>query len=314
VVIDFRRQSYQKEKVTVIMRTYFDCIPCIIRQALDAIRLINDDEKKHEQILREVLFLANKMDLSESPPAMAQKIHRVIRQLTETDDPYKEMKGRFNDFALQHVPRFQKLLATSEKPFETAVRLAIAGNIIDLGVKCSLTMLEVEKTIDQALIVPFDMKDFEDFRKATVEATNILYMADNAGEIVFDRFLIEQLGPEKITLVVKGKPVINDATVEDAQAAGLTDLVRVIDNGDDAPGTILKSCSREFQQRFEKADLIIAKGQGNYETLSDVDKNMFFILRAKCPVIAGHLNCTVGTLVLRKNRIPKIKQLIEERS
>lgn len=282
------------------MRTYLDCIPCLVRQALDSARLITDDEAIQEEVLREVLRLASKMVLYQTPPAMAQKIHRVIRQLTKTDDPYKEMKGRFNDFALKHVPKLQKLLAISEKPFETAVRLAIAGNIIDLGVKCSLTISEVEKTIDQALIVPFDMKDFEDFRKATVEATNILYIADNAGEIVFDRFLIEQLGPEKITLVVKGKPVINDATVEDAQAAGLTDLVRVIDNGDDAPGTILKSCSEEFRHRFKEADLIIAKGQGNYETLSDVDKNIFFLLKAKCQLIANHLGCEIGTVVLRR--------------
>lgn len=311
---NFRRQVYQKEKVAVIMRTYFDCIPCIIRQALDAIRLINDDKKIHEQILREVLCLASKMDLSASPPAMAQKIHRVIRQMAERDDPYKLLKHRFNEFALKLFPKFQDLVSSSVKPFEAAVRLAIAGNIIDLGAKCSLGLSEAEKIIEQTMTEPFDMTDLKAFQDATDRAEDILYLADNAGEIVFDRPLLERIGPSKITFVVKGASVINDATIDDAEETGLNKLVKVIDNGDDAPGTILESCSEEFQQRFKEADLIIAKGQGNFETLSDVDKNMFFVLRAKCPVIAGRLNCSVGTLVLRRNRIPKTRQLIRERS
>ncbi|MDH4239787.1 MAG: ARMT1-like domain-containing protein [Phycisphaerae bacterium] len=295
------------------MRTHFDCIPCIIRQALDAVRLINNDEKIHEQILREVLCSAGKMNLSASPPAMAQKTHRIIRQLAETDDPYKLPKQRFNEFALKLFPKFQDLVSSSVKSFEVAVRLAIAGNIIDLGAKCSLGLSEAEKIIEQTMTEPFDMKDFKAFQDATDRAEDILYLADNAGEIVFDRPLLEQIGPSKITFVVKGAPVINDATIDDAEEALITNLVEVIDNGDDAPGTILKSCSHEFQQRFEEADLIIAKGQGNYETLSDVDKDIFFILRAKCSVIAGDLNCPVGTLVLRKNRVPKIRQLTQER-
>ena len=123
-------------------------------------------------------------------------------------------------------------------------------------------------------------------------------LTDNAGEIVFDRLLIEQLPAENITVVVRGKPVINDAMMEDASIAGLPQIVEVINNGSDAPGTILESCSEKFRHRFEKADLIIAKGQGNYETLSDVDKNIFFLLKVKCPVIAEHLGCEIDAIIL----------------
>jgi uncharacterized protein with ATP-grasp and redox domains len=295
------------------MKTYFDCIPCFIRQALDAVRLVTDVQKTHEQVLREVLTLVSKMDLNTTPPAMAQKIHRIIKQLAESDDPYKKAKQHFNEFSLKLFPKFQKLVESSEKPFETAVRLAIAGNIIDLGVKCSLKLSEAEEIIEQALTEPFDSTDLDDFQRETDKAKDILYLADNTGEIVFDRFLIEQIGTDKITLVVKGSPVINDATLEDAKATGLTNLVKTIDNGDDAPGTILESCCEEFRQRFSLAHLVIAKGQGNFETLSDIDKNIFFILRAKCPVIAKHLDCPIGTLVLRKNKFIKPEQLIEKR-
>ena len=285
------------------MKTYFDCIPCLVRQALDSVRFTTDDENTVEQVMREVLCLACKMDLRQSPPAMAQKIHRAIRKLTGVQDPYLQTKNRFNKLALQMYPELKERVETSAEPFETAVRLAIAGNIIDLGVKTGLAESEVEKNITRSLTDPLDTEAVQEFSKATARAKDILYLADNAGEIVFDRLLIEQLPYENITFVVKARPVINDATMEDAQIAGLTDIVDVIDNGSDAPGTILETCSETFRRRFDKSDLVIAKGQGNYETLSDVDKNIFFILRAKCPVIARHLGCEIGNLVLAKNKV-----------
>lgn len=282
------------------MRTYFDCIPCLIRQSLDAVRLVTDDESIHEQVLREVLRVTSTVDLRQTPPAMAQKIHRLIRQLTKTDDPYRRMKERFNTFALALYPKLERIMAESKKPLETAVRLAMAGNILDLGVKCSLKTREVHKTVDEALTAELDMTSFEDFKNEVAVAKSILYLGDNAGEIVFDRFLIEQLGPDRMIFAVKGRPVINDATIEDAQAVGLTDLVRVIGNGDDAPGTIIETCSIIFRCYFLAADVVIAKGQGNFETLSDVDKNIFFLVKAKCPIIANHLGCEIGTVVLRR--------------
>jgi uncharacterized protein with ATP-grasp and redox domains len=284
------------------MRTYLDCIACIIRQSLDAVRLITDDETVHEQVLREVLRVTSTADLLQTPPAMGQKIHRLIRQLTQIDDPYREMKQHFNSSALSLYPKLERIVAESKEPLETAVRLSIAGNIIDLGAKSSLQTLDVDKTIDEVLTAELDMTAFEDFKKESDTAKSILYLGDNAGEIVFDRVLIEQLGPDRIIFVVKGGPVINDATMEDAQATGLTKVVRVIDNGDDAPGTIFKSCSEEFRHYFEEADLVIAKGQGNYETLSDIDKNIFFLLKAKCPVIARDLVCEVGETLLRRSK------------
>lgn len=285
------------------MRTYFDCIPCFLRQSLDSVRLITDDERIHEELMRQVLALACKMDLRQSPPAMAQKIHQLIRKLTGVQDPYRRIKDRFNRLALQMYPELKNHVATSADPLETAVRLAIAGNIIDFGVNSDLEESHIEIIIAESLTAPLDMGVLEDFKQAAAQAENILYLGDNAGEIVFDRLLIELLGCKRITLVVKAGPIINDATIEDAIDTGLSDVVKVIDNGSDAPGTILRSCSESFRRRFNEADLIIAKGQGNYETLNNADKEIFFILRAKCPVIARHLGCEIGSLVLTKNEV-----------
>lgn len=288
------------------MKTYLECIPCFVRQGLDAARLATDDERIHEQVIREVLRLAADLDMSQSPPAIGQKIHRLIRGLINNGDPYRQAKEQFNNLALRLYPELEERVRGSEDPFETAVRLAIAGNIIDLGVKTSLPESDVEKTIEQSLTASFDDSQIRALKDAAARAENILYLADNAGEIVFDRLLIEQLPTEKVAVVVKGEPVINDATMEDAKTAGLTDIVEVIDNGSDAPGTILETCSQRFRDRFENADLILAKGQGNYETLSDLDENIFFILKAKCPVIAGDIGCKIGDMILCYNSSVKV--------
>ncbi len=282
------------------MRTFFECIPCFVRQGLDSVRMVTDDEAVHEQLLREILRAASEMDLRRSPPEMGQYVHRLIRELTGRDDPYREVKDRFNRAALEIYPQLKARVEDSSNPLETAVRLAIAGNVIDLGVNSHVEEQDVREAIDHALKASLD-GDVEAFGEAVSGARDILYLADNAGEIVFDRLLIEQLPLEKVTVAVKGSPVINDATMTDAEATGLTGLVEVIDNGSDGPGTILEDCSGAFRRRFDRAGLVIAKGQGNYETLSAAEKDIFFILKAKCPVIARDLGCQVGSLVLRRS-------------
>lgn len=285
----------------VIMKTHFDCIPCIIRQALDSARLVTDDEQIHEQILREVLAAAAQMDLEQSPPVMAQTIHRRLRELTGQADPYREVKNRFNQLALKLYSQFRIRLQETGTPLEVAVRLAIAGNIIDLGVKSSLGEQEVIGAIETCLTDTLS-GNVDEFAEAIEKARSILYLTDNAGEIVFDRLLIEQLLRDQVVVAVKGGPVINDATMADAEAAGLTEMVRVMDNGSDAPGTVLEDCSAEFRQHFEEADLIVSKGQGNYETLGESPRPIFFLLRVKCPMVARDTGCPVGRMLLTSTR------------
>ena len=283
------------------MRTYFDCIPCAIRQVLDAVRMITDDETVHEQVVREVLALWQDMDLRLSPPAIAQKVHRIVRGITGVADPYLEIKQRFNRLALEMYPDLKQKVIASPDPIETAIRLAIAGNIIDFGVNSTVDEGMVAETIARSLTDPLDLEAVQDFKEAIGQAQDILYLADNAGEIVFDRLLIEQMPAGKVTLAVRGAPILNDVLRADAQTVGLTDLVEVIDNGADAPGTILELCSDAFRKRFDAADLTVSKGQGNFETLNDTDKDTFFLLRPKCAVLARHLNCELGRQVVMRS-------------
>lgn len=281
------------------MRTYLDCVPCLVRQVLEAARMSSDDESLQEEILRRAMREASEMDMSLSPPVMGQKIHRLIRELTGNPDPYRDAKERTNRLGMALYPEIRERVLRAADPLEMAVRMAIAGNVIDFGVDGSFRDETVRRAMERAATAPLD-GDVGAFGREAKAATSIVYLADNAGEIVFDRVLIETLGPERVTVVVKGSPVLNDALAADAEAAGLVDLVEVIDNGSDAPGTLLEDCSEAMRSRFQGAGMVVAKGQGNYETLSGAARPVWFVLMAKCKVIARHIGCDLGSLVLQR--------------
>jgi uncharacterized protein with ATP-grasp and redox domains len=209
------------------MQTYFECIPCFVRQALDVARFVTDDETVHEMVLRKVLRRASEIDMRQTPPMMGRYIHSLVRELTGSKDPYRKVKEHYNNYALKLYPELKEKIARSLNPLETAVRLAIAGNIIDFGPNSRLEDRHVRDAIAHCFRARLFGSNEEDFHAAVTQADKILYLADNAGEIVFDRLLIEQLPYEKITLVVKAGPIINDATMNDARVAGLTDLGRI---------------------------------------------------------------------------------------
>ena len=242
---------------------------------------------------------AAKMNLDDPPPVMAANIQGSIREFTGCDDPYLSVKRHFNRRVLELLDGFRQQVERSSKPFDMAVRLAIAGNIIDFGPFANVDEAMVHDAVNRALQAEIPADSIKRIERQIDKADSILYLADNAGEIVLDRLLIEQMPAEKVTFVVKGGPIINDALLEDAQDVGITEMVEVIDNGSEAAGTALKTCSESFLQRFDSADVIIAKGQANYETLSEVDANTFFLFTAKCPVIAGDVGCEVGQMIVR---------------
>jgi uncharacterized protein with ATP-grasp and redox domains len=283
------------------MQTYLECVPCFVRQTIDAVRSATPDPAVHDKVLREVLAAASRMDFADSPPEMGRYIHGLIRRYSGNPDPYRETKERSNRLALGIAPMLEQRVNAARDPLEACVKIAIAGNAIDCGPNGGCDGREIAGEVERALASPLRGTGVHELRQAAERARKILYLGDNAGEIVFDRFLVERLPRDKITFAVRGSPVLNDATMADARAACITDLVEVIDNGSDAPGTILDDSSDAFRVRFDEADLVIAKGQGNYETLSDSPKDIFFLLMVKCPVIAAHIGCEVGEIVVKRS-------------
>ena len=281
------------------MKVHLDCFPCFLRQSLIALRLGTDDEALQEAVLKSTLEYIWDTDTSQPPAYTTTFIHRKIRQMLGKD-PFREIKARYNRIALKLYPSMKALMDKSPDPLSTAARLAIAGNIIDFGI---FTSVDIEGTVDRALSTNLAVDDYLAFRDAVAGTDEILYLTDNAGEIVFDRLLIEQLmaSGKKIRAAVKGSPVINDSTMFDAEESGLTKICEVIENGSDAVGTILPWTSSGFQKAFSNARLIISKGQGNFETLAGIDKNIFFLFQSKCNVVSEELGLPQSAMLLKKS-------------
>ena len=286
------------------MKTHLDCLPCFARQALDAVAEAVPDPARREPLLRRLLREIADANWSGSPPAIAQRLHRSIRRELDDPDPYRAVKARMNQMAARLLPAMRARIAAHPDPREAAVRVAIGGNLLDVGAKTQIAAEDLPAHLESIWAQPL-RGDVPALFAAAERARSILYLADNAGEIFFDRLLLEQLPAGKTEVCVRGSPVLNDATREDAAAAGIPDLAPVFDNGSDAPGTLLDDGSPEFRARFARADLIIAKGQGNYETLSDTPRPLFFLFTVKCPLVAARVAEPVGSLVVRPAHRPE---------
>ncbi len=254
----------------------------------------------HERILREVLRRASAADLAQAPARFSGTIHQLVRDLTGQSDPYLTIKQESNRLALELLPAWRERLRTAADPRLAAVKLAIAANVIDYGIKGDLTAEQIPQALESSFAAPLH-GDIETFFTAAQRAPDILFLADNAGELVFDRLLLELLQHETITVVVKGGPAINDALRADATAAGLDGWVAVTDTGCAGAGILLESCSSDFRRRFARASLIIAKGQANFESLDGCERDIFFLFKVKCPVVGRHIGHPVGNLVLHRN-------------
>ncbi len=289
------------------MRTFLDCFSCFLDHGLGIARRTGLDETQQREVLNRVAEMLPGFPEHATPPEMSLQINRMIRDLTGEPDPFAAEKEQSNRMALDAAPAVRKLIAESEHPLLTAIEFAIAGNSIDLGVSTDLDVSETLKKLvedEEARIGTEDQSNFAlpELKEDLKKSETLLYIADNAGEIVFDMLLIERLLVEyphlKITVAVRSAPIINDATQYDAERIGLSELVSVIPSGSEAPGTLLSMCTREFLDLFESADVVIGKGQGNYETLSDVERSIYLLFKTKCKVIARHSSSEVGDIML----------------
>ena len=291
------------------MKVYLDCFPCFMRQALDAARMATDDLALQREVINRVAKLLPTVPLESTPIDMGQIVHRLVRDVTRVTDPYAKVKRESNDLGLKLYPTLKSQVRGSRDPLLTALKIAGAANIIDFGPKLTLDPNgSIEQTVNdsftQALHQALDQKQYSAFKETLTKVNQILYLGDNTGEIVCDKILIEELVQrgKTVTFVTRGAPTINDVTLADARYVELHRLATVITNGSDAPGTRLSDCSPEFMREFQSAELIISKGQGNFEGLSDVPGPIFFLFKVKCPVIARETAARIGTVILRGQR------------
>lgn len=281
-----------------------DCLPCFVKHAVEVARIFTDNEQMREKIVKNVVSQMGKMDFKQSPPEFAAEMHSYIRKELNMSDPYKEIKQNANKTSESLVQELRKKVLTSEKPIELAIRYAIAGNIIDSGIKAVTDLSEILKSIDMAEKESLGLNHMQDLLVEIDKNDEIMILGDNAGEIFFDALLLEQLQNKKIIYAVKGSPILNDATEEDALEAKIDKYATIISNGTNIPGTSLSRVSSEFMAAFNSAKLVIAKGQANFETLSNcVHPNLFFLLRAKCPVVAQMADVKLGTFIVGNHNV-----------
>ena len=287
------------------MQASLDCVVCLLRQSLEASRFATSDERVHARVMESVLRLILAEGLTCDAPRVGTKIHRLAREISGNPDPYSEQKRQSNERALERLDAFRRAISESRDPLAAATRLAIAGNSIDYAI-AGLSREQVESAVSRALEHPLN-GSIDDFRGALSSSRTVLYLTDNAGEIAYDRLLVELLLTEPYSLEVvvatRGKPVMNDATPEDAEFVGMTRLTRVIPNGGDGLGTIFELTSREFQELFTTSDLVVAQGMANYETLQDFDeirpKKIAYLFKSKCEHMARFSGAPVGDFVVR---------------
>ena len=287
------------------MKASFDCIPCIVRQTVEAARLGSADEKTQRKIINKALEYIQQADFNLSPPELGKHIYQIVSESLGGVDPYKELKYNMNSFILENYNELKRFVYFSDDPVYLAAKLSIVGN--QFHFQKGTAPAQLQEMLSEVNKIRFAVDDYSQFLDDLLKSRHILFLADNAGEIVFDKLFIEVLKrfyPErghKFTVVVRGAPIINDATRADAEMVDLDEVAMVIDNGDNAPATVLHHVSQEMREYYDKADLIISKGQGNFETLEQEVKNIYFMFRIKCPVISKELNAPEGALILKRS-------------
>ena len=274
----------------------YRCFYCFTRAFEKLLEKENISVEAKNAFTLDMIRLYQNNGNSFSAPLFSRELHSILRSYTHNPDPYKEEKKENNDQALNLLHESEKLIQQSNDPFGTSLKIAIAGNIIDFAANDNFNILV---TIDKALNSEFAIDHSKQLKKALESANSVLYLGDNAGEIVFDKLFIQTINHPNLTYVVRGAPVINDATMEDAEYVGMKDITNVISNGYDAPSTIPDKSNKQFQEYFRKADLIISKGQGNLEGLIPLnDDRIFFLLMVKCDVMAEFMKVKKDSFVV----------------
>lgn len=240
------------------------------------------------------------MNWNTCPPDIADVMYNIIRKESKEDDPYRTVKKECNDIALGMYPELKKMVERSAKPLLTAVRLAIAGNVIDYGAGPNF---DINRTISHVMEKKFRIDHFTEFVNNLKESENLVYLTDNAGEIVFDKILLETIMSEydfqKICCGVKVTPFINDTTLQDAVYVGIDKMEGVEIINIEVDESRVDHSSSTFPEIITESNMIISKGQRNYETFPD-NKKIFFMLLAKCPVIAKELGAEQGDIILKR--------------
>jgi len=278
------------------MEIHLDCLPCTLRQVLKASRMATDNYELQKKIMAKIIGVLNNYEAFKNAPEMVGKIHEIIKDMTGAEDPYCRVKKKDIETAQRILPDLKRFLEGQEDRLYWALKASAVGNVLDSVID---TPLDIEKNIEDEFLKPFAICDIRAFEDQIRDARSILFIGDNAGETVFDTILMEELSPKKMYYAVRNSAVLNDATATDALASGISHYGEIISTGCDMPGVATGNCSPAFSKLFYGADVVISKGQGNFESLSECDRDVYFLLKAKCPVFSEALSVGLNDYVFK---------------
>lgn len=275
------------------------CLPCLVNQAVRVAQMTGIEDR--HALYREIFSELAHTDFTRSNPELLGHFFKIITRHAKNDDPYREIKRFYNEMFLTMADGFEERILNAADPFREAIKYAAVGNVIDFGPAHGVTKEDALRAFERVNEKPLTPDESVQLLRDVRAAQNILYIGDNCGEIVLDKLLIRRLRAEnaqaKITFAVRGAPIVNDAIMEDALFVGIDKEAELLSNGDYSQGTVLSRVSAEFRAVYNAADVIIAKGQANFESLSEESKNIYFLMMVKCGVIAGYTGVPEGSLV-----------------
>lgn len=271
-----------------------ECIYCTIKKADSLFSQYEIDEYEKLKFMKEVFKIVSMSNQTDTSPYINAQIMRLLTNKFFIEDIYLNVKKEYNELLLSKSEEIFKEIERSSEQLNLALKYAMVGNFIDFGAMDKVDKNKLENIILKVREQDIDIEEYDNFVKDLNNAKEIVYLADNAGEIVFDKIFIMILQKLyknlKITVIVRGKPIYNDATIRDAKEIGLCEIVEVIDNGTDIPGTQLDKITTKTKEIIDSADLIISKGQGNFETLFGCKKNIYYIFLCKCDLFTKRFN------------------------
>lgn len=284
------------------MKIFYDCLPCLLNQALSASRMTGCDEEQQGKIMDAGIALIQNYRDYKTAPDIARAVHGCVKEITGVGDVYRDIKDRDIALAKKLLPTVKGLLdgVNAEQRLKYAAKIAAIGNVLDSAI---IKNAQLEESIEAEFKKEFSVYSGDIFADTLKTAKTILYISDNCGETVFDTVFLQEIravNPDvDITYATREAPILNDATVEDAIESGVAPFARIISSGSRVPGTALDEVNDAFKQLFASADIIISKGQGNYESMSECGTPIFYLLKAKCDMIARNIDVPVGGYVFK---------------
>lgn len=279
------------------MEIQLECLPCFLKQILEVSRMSTDQINVQKSILKDSAKLIAKFEEYKYAPAISREMYSIVKKYTDVSDPFRDIKDKNIKTALKIYPILKQFLFDKKDRLYWALKVSTTGNIIDSAIYSDI---DIEGMLKKELCREFAICDLNRFSRLLEKCNKLLIIGDNAGETVFDRVFIEEYTNIDITYAVRSNPIINDATIEDVYNSGFTGI-KVVSTGCDASGTIIEECSNEFLEIYNNADIVISKGQGNFETLSEQKREIFFLLKAKCPIVSKRLGVELGDYIMKSN-------------